>query len=255
MSDTATSNASNSNSPSIDTAAFLSAVIVVVLLLAALWVVNHLLGSLEEVKKTAEILLPVAAIPGFNVLSNLFRKRKVAQTGETPALSQNLFSSAFIIALIIIFLFQLMSFLGGVAAGAITAQYPQADVGKNTQMVGFIIQMIGLFVNTPIVLLFCGTAGWMLAGARVSRPVRFSLYFFLSAAVLSLFDMALIVFDAGTREMFDVNGNAQIVGFVLGAVLLRPFILSLALLLGYFLRRGWLGISGYFSGNPSGAAA
>jgi hypothetical protein len=251
-----TANSEASNSTTIDTPSFFAACIIVVLLLAALWVFNHLLGSMEEVKKTAEILLPVAAIPGYNAVSNFIRKWKTAPAGGVPAdESQNLFSPAFVIALILIFLFEFLSFLSGVAGGMIIAQNPPADAAKSAQAVGSAIQIIGFLVTTPVMLLFCGTAGWMLARSRVPRPLRFSLYFFVSAAVLSTFDIALVVLDSGTQQMFGLKGTAEIVGFTLGALLVRPFFLSLALLTGFYLRMGWRAIARLFSGRPSGAPA
>lgn len=253
MSGTVQSEASRPDAAGIDTASFIAAVFIVVALLAALWAVNHLLGSAEEIKKTAEILLPVAAIPSYNAISNFFRQRAIRRMGGEPAArNQNLFSAAFVIALIIIFLFELLAFLAGMAGGMIVAQLQPGSA--NMQTVGTVFQTISLLVNMPVMLLFCGGAGWMLARTRISRPFLFSLYFFVSTAVLSLFDIAVLALDQGAREMFDVGNPGAFIGFVLGALVLRPLVMSLVLLLGFWLKLGWLSLSEYF-GGASGAAA
>jgi hypothetical protein len=89
------------------------------------------------------------------------------------------------------------------------------DIAGNMQKVGSVAQIIALLINLPILLLFCGGAGWMLARIRVSRPFRFSLYFFVSAAILSLLDVAMLALNQDVRQMFNATEPAAFVSLIL----------------------------------------
>jgi hypothetical protein len=231
----------------LDSASLIAAIIIVVLLFLILWTVNKTLGGMEEAKTLLHILIPIAAIPAFNSISGSLRSKSSRIASQDSHTYRNLFSSAFTISLLIMFLFELMSFLAALAAGVALAGL---NITNNTQALGVTVQAIGLFVNLPLIFLCCVTLGWLLGQVRVQRPFRFAAYFTASLAILSLADALYSVFNEDARTLLAMEDTSGIASYMIIAVVVRPAFLAIALLLGFFLKYLWRSL---FGGNPLSA--
>jgi hypothetical protein len=231
----------------LDIAAVVAAVVIAAALFAALWVINRAMGGMDEAKTLLHILFPIAAIPVYNSLATKLRTRSDSVDAVQSASHgyRSLFSSAFIVSLVVIVLFEAMSFLAGFTARVVVVQLYN---GPNVPAMGFIAQAIGIFVTFPVIVVTCVVAGWLLARVRVTRPFRFAAYFAVSLFVLSLADAIVTVTDEEMRVIFQLNGTGDIIRHVAVATLARPLILSAALLLGFFIKYVW---SSIFGGDQS----
>jgi hypothetical protein len=245
------SDAAAHDSFKVDTASFISAVLIMGLLVGSFWLVNQLSGGMEEAKEIFKILVPAAAIPVFNGFCNFFRSKGSA-AGQNPLGYRSLFYSAFTISLVVTLIFEVMSFLSGFASGVIVAAL---ELTSNPKALGSILMFLGWTVVLPVTVICCAVAGWFLSGVRVRRPWKFTLYFFLSVLLISAADLWVAVSDASTRQQFDINDGTNLAAFIVGGTLSRAVLLSIGLLLGFFLRYLWRSIFGGEGAAPQAIAS
>lgn len=235
-------NTAPSESYKFDSAAVFAAVIIVGGLLFAFWVIKHVFGGADEAQQVLHFLLPITSVPLYNELCVRFRGKKAAEHAETYGPGyRNLFSSAFMVALVALFLLEFISFLAGASAGYIVASMFNE---RNVQALNIVITAISFFVVLPVLFLFCAAAGWLLGRSRVKQPFRFAGLFFGCLVVLNAVDAIVTLSSEESKELLQLQSSASIAGYVTAATLLRPAIFSIGLLSGFFLKYVWTSIFG-----------
>jgi hypothetical protein len=210
--------------------------------LSALPQEGNLGGALDALKN----LIYVLTVPLFDLSRRMLSRRKASALETTaPTQSPNLLGTAFVTALVLFILIELVSWLTGFAMGGtcVTLGHtPQS--GNFGQCLTLGIGVFGTFVIAPIMIALGVSAGWIWKGNLHSGFWITLLIFMAVVALLFGLDFFILLQQpAGAaqavQDTFNAVGPVRQVG-------LQVAILTVSILLGYGARRLWQGIARLF---------
>lgn len=211
--------------------------------LSALPQEGNLGGALDAVKN----VLYVLTVPLFDISRRLFARRKApaAAAAAPPAGSPNLLRTAFVSALVLFILIELVSWLTGFGMGSvchlISQSIPAVDFG---QCLTLGVGVFGTVLIAPIMIALGATAGWMWKGVLHSGFLTTLIIFAAVVAALFALDFFILLQQAAgpakpLQDQFNAVGPVRQIG-------LQVVILSVGVLLGYGARRLWQGVAASF---------
>ncbi|MDQ8697481.1 hypothetical protein [Hyphomicrobium sp. LHD-15] len=203
-------------------------------------------GSLGGALDALKNLIYVLTVPVFDLSRRTFSRRKTSPLDAAAGgASPNLLGTAFVTALVLFVLIELVSWLTGFAMGGtcVTLGHtPQS--GNFGQCLTLGIGVFGTFLVAPIMIALGISAGWIWKGTLHSGFWITLLIFAAVVAVLFALDFFILLQQpAGAAQAVQDNFNA--IGPV-RQVGLQVAILTTSVLLGYGARRLWHGIARLF---------
>jgi hypothetical protein len=204
---------------------------------------GNLAGALDAIKNVVYVL----TVPLFDLSRRVFARRKASRAvvAEPPAEGPNLLSTAFVTALVLFILVEIVSWLTGFGMGSICALFGQQ--GQTTdfgQCLTLGVSVLGMVLIGPIMIALGATAGWMWQG-MLHKGLLITLLIFMGvvAALFALDFFILLQQNAGSAQALQDHFNA--VGPV-RQIGLQVVILTVGILLGFGARKLWHGVAGAF---------
>ncbi|MCC7252473.1 hypothetical protein [Hyphomicrobium sp.] len=200
-------------------------------------------GALDAIKNVVYVL----TVPLFDLSRRLFARRKARAVEATPpADTPNLLGTAFVTALVLFILIELLSWLTGFGMGSVCALFgQQGQITDFGQCLTLGVNVFGLVLVGPIMIALGATAGWLWKGILHKGLLTTLLIFMVVvAALFSLDFFILLQQNAGPAQALQDHFNS--VGPV-RQIGLQVVILTLGILLGYGARRLWQGVARVFT--------
>lgn len=200
--------------------------------------------ALDAIKNVVYVL----TVPLFDLSRRFFARRKqtrAAAEAAPPAEGPNLLSTAFVTALVLFILVELVSWLTGFGMGSVCALFgQQGQISDFGQCLTLGISVFGMVLIAPIMIAMGASAGWMWKG-MLHKGFLVTLLIFMAvvAALFALDFFILLQQAAGPAQALQDHFNA--VG-PLRQIGLQVAILTVGILLGYGARRLWHGVAGVF---------
>ncbi|WP_020086178.1 hypothetical protein [Hyphomicrobium zavarzinii] len=210
--------------------------------LSALPQEGNLGGALDALKN----LIYVLTVPLFDLSRRAFSRRKVqAAATAPPSGSANLLGTAFVTALVLFVIIELISWLTGFGMGSTCVMLGHSPEGGDFgRCLALGIGVFGSVVVAPIMIALGISAGWIWKGILHSGFVTTLLIFMAVVALLFGLDFFILLQQAAgpaqaVQDQFNAIGPVRQVG-------LQVAILSVSVLIGYGARRLWHGIASLF---------
>lgn len=200
-------------------------------------------GAMDAIKNVVYVL----TVPLFDLSRRFFARRRTASIAEaaSPAEGPNLLSTAFVTALVLFILVELISWLTGFGMGSVCALFgQQGQITDFGQCLTLGISIFGAVLIGPLMIALGASAGWMWKG-MLHKGLLITLLIFM-AVVAGLFALDFFILlqqAAGPAQALQDHFNA--VG-PLRQIGLQVVILTVGILLGYGARRLWQGVAGAF---------
>ena len=177
----------------------------------------------------------------------MFARRKAARaaTVEPTAEGPNLLSTAFVTALVLFILVEIVSWLTGFGMGSVCALFgQQGQITDFGQCLTLGVSILGTVLIGPIMIALGASAGWMWKGMLRKGLLTTLLIFMLVVAGLFALDFFILLQQSpgaaqALQDHFNAVGPVRQIG-------LQVAILSVGILLGYGARRLWQGVAGAF---------
>lgn len=199
-------------------------------------------GAIDAIKNVVYVL----TVPLFDLSRRLLSRRK-ARAAATPVApgGANLLGLAFVTALVLFILIELLSWLTGFGMGSLCALFgQQGQIADFGQCLTVGISVFGTVLIAPIMIALGASAGWMWRGLLHGGLLTALLIFMaVVAALFSLDFFILLQRDAGQAQALQDHFNA--IGPV-RQIGMQVVILSIGILLGYGARRLWQGVARAF---------
>jgi hypothetical protein len=204
---------------------------------------GNLGGALDAVKNVIYVL----TVPLFDLSRRLFARRKTARAADVapaPA-SPNLLGTAFVTALVLFILIELISWLTGFGMGSVCALFgQQGQITDFGQCLTLGIGVFGTVLIAPIMIALGASAGWMWKGLLHGGLLTTLLIFMAVVAGLFALDFFILLQQAAgpaqaLQDHFNAVGPVRQIG-------LQVVILTVGILLGYGARRLWQGVARAF---------
>lgn len=210
--------------------------------LSALPQEGNLGGALDALKNIVYVL----TVPFFDVARRLFTRR-TATAGDLspPAETPNLLGTAFVTALVLFVLIELISWLTGFAmGGTCVALGHTPESGQFGQCLTVGIGVFGTVVVAPIMIALGVSAGWLWKGSLHSGFWLTLLIFLIVVAILFALDFFILLQQAAgpaqlMQDTFNAIGPVRQVGT-------QVVVLGVSVVLGYGARRLWHGVARVF---------
>lgn len=204
---------------------------------------GQLAGALDAIKNVVYML----TVPLFDISRRIFTRRKAAAAASAAPLVEgpNLLSTAFITALVLFILVELVSWLTGFGMGSICAVFgQQGQISDFGQCLTLGVSVLGVVLIAPIMIALGASAGWMWKGLLHRGLLTTLLIFMVVVAGLFALDFFILLQQAAgpaqaLQDHFNSVGPVRQIG-------LQVVILTAGILLGYGARRLWRGVAGAF---------
>jgi hypothetical protein len=203
---------------------------------------GNLGGALDALKN----LIYVLTVPFFDLSRRALARRKTSRLeAASETAPPNLLGTAFVTALVLFIIIELISWLTGFAMGGTCVTLGHTpESGNFGQCLTLGIGVFGTFVVAPIMIALGVSAGWIWKGTLHSGFWITLLIFAAVVALLFALDFFILLQQpAGPvqtmQDTFNAIGPVRQVG-------LQVVILSVSVLLGYGARRIWQGVARAF---------
>jgi hypothetical protein len=205
---------------------------------------GNLAGALDALKN----IMYVLTVPLFDLSRRLFARNKAraaAPTAPLPAEGPNLLWMAFVTALVLFILVELVSWLTGFGMGGTCVMLGfTVESGQFGNCLTLGVSVFGSVVVAPIMIALGASAGWIWKGTLHSGLLRALPIFMVVVAVLFALDFFILLQQApgeakALQDQFNAVGPLRQIGLQVG-------ILTVSLLLGYGARRVWQGVTRAF---------
>lgn len=205
-------------------------------------------GTLAGAADALKNIVYVLTVPVFDLSRRVLSRRRVhaaaAPIGASPpgAGGANLLGTAFVTALVLFILIELLSWLTGFGMGSVCALFgQQGQITDLGQCLTVGISVFGTVLIAPIMIALGASAGWMWKGMlRDGFLTTLLIFMGVIAALFALDFFILLQRDAGEAQALQDHFNA--VGPV-RQIGLQVAILAVGVLLGYGARRLWQGVA------------
>ncbi len=204
-------------------------------------------GSFGSAIDALKNIVYVLTVPLFDLSRRLFARRKAARTAsvEPTAEGPNLLSTAFVTALVLFILVEILSWLTGFGMGSVCALFgQQGQIADFGQCLTLGVSVLGMVLIGPIMIALGASAGWMWKGVLHKGFLTTLAIFMLVVAVLFGLDFFILLQQApgaaqALQDHFNAVGPVRQIG-------LQVVILTIGILLGYGARRLWQGVASAF---------
>lgn len=204
-------------------------------------------GGLGNAIDAIKNIVYVLTVPLFDLSRRMFARRKAARaaTVEPTAEGPNLLSTAFVTALVLFILVEIVSWLTGFGMGSVCALFgQQGQITDFGQCLTLGVSILGTVLIGPIMIALGASAGWMWKGMLRKGLLTTLLIFMLVVAGLFALDFFILLQQSpgaaqALQDHFNAVGPVRQIG-------LQVAILSVGILLGYGARRLWQGVAGAF---------
>jgi len=221
----------------------LSFAVVAGIALGALPKEGNIGGAIDSIKNIVYVL----TVPLFDLSRRMFTRRRAARaaTVEPETEGPNLLSTAFVTALVLFILVEILSWLTGFGMGSVCALFgQQGQISDFGQCLTLGVAILGTVVIGPVMIALGASAGWMWKGMLHKGLTTTLLIFMLVVAVLFGLDFFILLQQApgpaqALQDHFNAVGPVRQIG-------LQVAILTIGILLGYGARRLWQGVAGAF---------
>lgn len=205
-------------------------------------------GSLGSAIDAVKNIVYVLTVPVFDLSRRMFARRKAggSRTVAPAVEGPNLLAAAFVTALVLFILVEIISWLAGFGMGSVCALFGQqgqiADFGQ-CLTVGF--SVLGIVLIGPIMIALGASAGWMWKGMLHKGFLTALLMFMVVTAGLFAIDFFILLQQStdaagALQDQFNAVGPVRQIG-------LQVAVLTVGILLGYGARRLWQGVAGALS--------
>ncbi|WP_334149842.1 hypothetical protein [Hyphomicrobium sp.] len=233
----------------LDTPTLIAAVITVSFAVVAAIVLGTLPkdGNLGSAIDAVKNIVYVLTVPVFDLSRRLFARRKVAATGTAAPAGEgpNLLATAFVTALVLFILVEIVSWLTGFGMGSVCALFgQQGQIADFGQCLTVGISVLGMVLIGPIMIALGASAGWMWKGVLHKGFLTALLMFMVVTAGLFALDFFILLQQQmeaaeALQNQFNAVGPVRQIG-------LQVVVLTIGILLGYGARRLWQGVAGAF---------
>jgi hypothetical protein len=204
-------------------------------------------GSLGSAIDALKNIVYVLTVPLFDLSRRLFARRKAARATMAEPLAEgpNLLSTAFVTALVLFILVEILSWLTGFGMGSVCALFgQQGQISDFGQCLTLGVAILGTVVIGPIMIALGASAGWMWKGILHKGLLTTLAIFMVVVAGLFGLDFFILLQQApgpaqALQDHFNEVGPVRQIG-------LQVVILTIGILLGYGARRLWNGVAGAF---------
>lgn len=204
---------------------------------------GNLGGAMDAIKNVVYVL----TIPLFDLSRRIFARRRTARVAEAtpPVEGPNLLSTAFITALVLFILVELISWLTGFGMGSVCALFgQQGQITDFGQCLTLGVSVFGTVLIGPLMISLGASAGWMWKGMLHKGLLTTLLIFMVVVAGLFALDFFILLQQAAgpaqaLQDHFNAIGPVRQIG-------LQVAVLTVGILLGYGARRLWQGVAGAF---------
>ncbi|WP_072392631.1 hypothetical protein [Hyphomicrobium sp. CS1GBMeth3] len=201
-------------------------------------------GAADALKNLAYVL----TVPVFDLSRRVLSRRKlrIADAPSSPETGgANLLGTAFVTALVLFILIELLSWLTGFGMGSVCALFgQQGQITDFGQCLTIGVSVFGTVLIAPVMIALGASAGWMWKGMLHGGLLTTLLIFAVVVAALFALDFFILLQrDAGQAQALQDHFNA--IGPV-RQIGLQVVILSIGILLGYGVRRLWQGVARIF---------
>lgn len=197
-------------------------------------------GAIDALKNIAYVL----TVPVFDLSRRVLSRRKARAVAAPQPESggANLLGTAFVTALVLFILIELVSWLTGFGMGSLCALFgQQGQITDFGQCLTVGIGVFGTVLIAPIMIALGASAGWMWKGILHDGFLTALLIFMAVVAALFALDFFILLQrDAGQAQALQDHFNA--VGPV-RQIGIQVVILTIGVLLGYGARRLWQGVA------------
>lgn len=233
----------------LDTPTLIAAVITVSFAVVAAIVLGTLPkdGNLGSAIDAVKNIVYVLTVPVFDLSRRLFARRKVAATGTAAPAGEgpNLLATAFVTALVLFILVEIVSWLTGFGMGSVCALFgQQGQIADFGQCLTVGISVLGMVLIGPIMIALGASAGWIWKGVLHKGFLTALLMFMVVTAGLFALDFFILLQQQmeaaeALQNQFNAVGPVRQIG-------LQVVVLTIGILLGYGARRLWQGVAGAF---------
>lgn len=200
-------------------------------------------GALDAIKNIVYVL----TVPFFDVARRILARRSptAREAGGSPTGHATIFGTAFLTALILFILIELLSWLTGFAMGGACLLLGQAGQATDFgQCLTLGVSVFATVLIAPIMLALGATAGWIWRGMlRSGFLIALLILMVVVAALFALDFFILLQRPAGAAQALQDQFNA--IGPV-RQISLQVALLTVGVLLGYAVRRVWQGVARAF---------
>ncbi len=231
----------------LDTPTLIAAVITVLFAVVAAIALGTLPkdGSLGSAIDAVKNIVYVLTVPVFDLSRRLFARRKATgTTAPAPAdEGPNLLATAFVTALVLFILVEIVSWLTGFGMGSVCALFgQQGQIADFGQCLTVGISVLGMVLIGPIMIALGASAGWIWKGVLHKGFLTALLMFMVVTAGLFALDFFILLQQQieeaeALQNQFNAVGPVRQIG-------LQVAVLTVGILLGYGARRLWRGVAG-----------
>jgi uncharacterized membrane protein len=205
-------------------------------------------GTLGSAIDAVKNIVYVLTVPVFDLSRRLFARRKAAVGTGTSAPADegpNLLATAFVTALVLFILVEIVSWLTGFGMGSVCALFgQQGQIADFGQCLTVGISVLGIVLIGPIMIALGASAGWMWKGVLHKGFLTALLMFMAVTAGLFALDFFILLQQSmeaaqALQNQFNAVGPVRQIG-------MQVVVLTVGILLGYGARRLWQGVAGAF---------
>lgn len=204
-------------------------------------------GNVGSAIDAVKNIVYVLTVPLFDLSRRVFARRRATRTAtvDAPAEGPNLLSTAFITALVLFIIVEILSWLTGFGMGSVCALFgQQGQIADFGQCLTVGVSILGVALVAPLMIALGASAGWMWKGMLNKGFLTALAIFMLVVACLFGLDFFILLQQApgpaqALQDHFTAVGPVRQIG-------IQVVILSGGILLGYGARRLWQGVARAF---------
>lgn len=203
---------------------------------------THFAGALDALKN----LIYVLTVPVFDIVRRIFARRKARIEHTVPADNPNLLTVAFVSALVLFIIIEIISWLTGFGMGGVCAVLAQSVSGVEIgSCLGIGINILSSVIIGPIMIALGFATGWMWQQMVTGRFLITLVLFAIAVAVLFALDFFILLQNTPdavktVKDQLNAVGPLRQIG-------LQVVILTVSASIGYGARRLWGAFAGAFA--------
>jgi len=199
-------------------------------------------GALDALKN----LIYVLTVPFFDIARRVFARRKARIEHTLPAENPNLLTVAFVSALVLFVIIEVISWLTGFGMGGVCSVLAQSISEVNVgSCLGIGINILSSVIIAPIMIALGLATGWMwqrmITGSFLTTLILFGI------AVAILFGLDFFILLQNAPEAVQTVRDQLVAVGPLRQIGLQVVILTVSTAIGYGARRLWSLFAGAFA--------